>query len=1095
MEAILSRLLVPDKEVIKVATEELRVAFKHPGVVPELCGVLSTSTMPHIRQYAAVLLRKKFSKQIGWNKLNAEEKGQIKAGCLASLQTEQEKSVISALCQLTAVLAKHELQKGWPELDQFIVASVGSSVEADQVRALRLTKEMTDLAGEQMQPALRNWLQMLRKTLDGPEEVCYLSIMALSNLIRQIGSDEAAFVQHMVPIILAKLQLLVKANEERASEALDIFDELIACEVGVVIPHIKPMVEFCMTLAAEQSLDDPIRIKAITFLGILTRLKKKTIVKHKLYMPMIQVLFSVMSQNEDDDDDEDRGQGQGGCCGEEKDCCDEDDTPALAATQAMDALALNLPPEKYISALLKQVEPALSQGNPFSQRAAYQALAVSAEGCQDHIRKKYLNSFLQILGNGIRSDQQIVRNAALYMLGQFSEYIQPEISNYAGEILPVLFQYLDSAFASFKPGEKESSSVSRIFYALDTFCENLEEKLLPYLGELMQRALSSLSDVFSIRIRELGISLIGSAANAVKSEFIPYFDNVLAPLQGYLTMQHTDDTQVLLTGSMSTLGILARCVGKDKFSREFADQCINIGMRVVEANNDPDVRRCAYGLFGAVATIVKEDMAAVMEPCVVLMLKSLQSTEGIHLEMNGDADESANLPLENLEDDDCCVDNGEICLGDGSEADAEDNDLEDVKAIGVENAFVSEKEHALIALRELSVECGAAFYPYIHQSLEESWTLLDYPQDEVRAAAILTTAFFLIAYYKSGQADGIEAFKKGASELIPKLCEMVEEESEHDVVLASLEAITEMLKGCKQALTSMKDLPEKIVQSVTKIMKNECACQDRDEEDGMEDDDEEAEQDEMLFECAGDVLPALGRAMTADQFVPCVLGLLPLVLKKTRKQCSSAERSFAVGTLADCVEPLAGRLEQFLPHAMPIFNEVIGDEEDDLRNNGVYGLGELVLWGGDLMVSHYNQILSNLSTLLAKESAPRVIDQIVGAVARFMIVGNSNVPVNEIVPVMMNNLPLKDDVEEYENVFKALAVLYTAGHESIKANIPKILECAIQAQTARDIDREKIIPLVRELLKRIVQDFPAELQAVATTLPPLAAKHLTELTS
>ena len=44
--------------------------------------------------------------------------------------------------------------------------------------------------------------------------------------------------------------------------------------------------------------------------------------------------------------------------------------------------------------------------------------------------------------------------------------------------------------------------------------------------------------------------------------------------------------------------------------------------------------------------------------------------------------------------------------------------------------------------------------------------------------------------------------------------------------------------------------------------------------------------------------------------------------------------------------------------------------------------------------------------------------------------GNSNVPVNEIVPVMMNNLPLKDDVEEYENVFKALAVLYTAGNFS-----------------------------------------------------------------
>lgn len=68
--------------------------------------------------------------------------------------------------------------------------------------------------------------------------------------------------------------------------------------------------------------------------------------------------------------------------------------------------------------------------------------------------------------------------------------------------------------------------------------------MVPYLGDLMKRALDSLNENFSIRVRELGINLIGSAANAVGSEIIPYFDTVLVPLQGYLTMQHTDDTQV-----------------------------------------------------------------------------------------------------------------------------------------------------------------------------------------------------------------------------------------------------------------------------------------------------------------------------------------------------------------------------------------------------------------------------------------------------------------------------------------------------------------------------------------------------------------------
>ena len=302
-----------------------------------------------------------------------------------------------------------------------------------------------------------------------------------------------------------------------------------------------------------------------------------------------------------------------------------------------------------------------------------------------------------------------------------------------------------------------------------------------------------------------------------------------------------------MTTSMSTLAVLARCVGSEKFNVEFAEKCITIGMQLVEANDDPDVRKCAYNLFGAVATIVKEDMSACMEPCVTLMLKSLQSTEGIHLEMSG-AD--SNLPLEELDDEE-----DEINLEDASE---EAEDLDDVKAIGVENAFVAEKEQALVALKDFSLECGPAFFPFLDPCIEESWTMLDYPDDDVRGAAVLATAAFLTAYYKSGRPEGLKAFNTDTARFIPKLAEMVEEESEHNVVVNSLDGITEMLKHCKQAVTALPGVPEKIVMCVTKIMKKECACQDQDdEEEGMEE-EEEAEQDEMLFEYAGEVLPNLG---------------------------------------------------------------------------------------------------------------------------------------------------------------------------------------------------------------------------------------------
>ena len=54
---------------------------------------------------------------------------------------------------------------------------------------------------------------------------------------------------------------------------------------------------------------------------------------------------------------------------------------------------------------------------------------------------------------------------------------------------------------------QESSSLSRIFYALETFCENLEDKLVPHLPKLMPRALASLQDNFSVKIKERGKSI------------------------------------------------------------------------------------------------------------------------------------------------------------------------------------------------------------------------------------------------------------------------------------------------------------------------------------------------------------------------------------------------------------------------------------------------------------------------------------------------------------------------------------------------------------------------------------------------------------
>merc|ERR1719219_2554483 len=401
---------------------------------------------------------------------------------------------------------------------------------------------------------------------------------------------------------------------------------------------------------------------------------------------MIQVLFSVMAAQElpeDDEDDED---------------AEDESTPHLAATQSLDILALNLPPEKFMSSLLSQVQPALASSNPAHQRAGYQALAVSAEGCQEHIRTKYLNNMLVVLSNGIKQENPAVRNAAFYMLGQYSEFIQPELSNHAADILPVLLEFLDRALASLPPGASKSpSSVSRIFYALETFCENLESKLVAHLEQIMRRVVRVLDDQYCIRVQELAISLIGAAATASKAAIVPYLGEIMPRLELYLTRQHTSETQVLLTQSMSTLATLARATGQQSFSKEFAEKCVNIGLELVKTNDDPDVRKCAFSLFGAVASVVKMEMGTELVGFLVeMMLKTVQNTEGLSLEME---DNDTNIPLEELSDEE--------------DIEEEVDDMDEVKAVSIQNSFIMEKEYALVALKDLSTECGSAFYPFL----------------------------------------------------------------------------------------------------------------------------------------------------------------------------------------------------------------------------------------------------------------------------------------------------------------------------------------------------------------------------------------------
>ena len=163
--------------------------------------------------------------------------------------------------------------------------------------------------------------------------------------------------------------LKLEAGADPAA-AVSTLDQLIASGA----PATKPAVELCLGLAQNQELEAAVRARAVTFLGEETRRKPRAMVKQKLQGPMVAALFSVLAAQE-------LGAGEE-LDGEEE----EAGSPALAASRSLDLLALHLPPASLLPAVLGHARPALASLSPAHQRAAYQALAVTTEGCADTIR-------------------------------------------------------------------------------------------------------------------------------------------------------------------------------------------------------------------------------------------------------------------------------------------------------------------------------------------------------------------------------------------------------------------------------------------------------------------------------------------------------------------------------------------------------------------------------------------------------------------------------------------------------------------------------------------------------------------------------------
>jgi hypothetical protein len=237
--------------------------------------------------------------------------------------------------------------------------------------------------------------------------------------------------------------------------------------------------------------------------------------------------------------------------------------------------------------------------------------------------------------------------------------------------------------------------------------------------------------------------------------------------------------------------------------------------------------------------------------------------------------------------------------------------------------------------------------------------------------------------------------------------------------------IAATLKLCGPAILTQANFLERTTSVLAAIITKTHPCQqdmgDDDDHEGMEE-EESSEYDWLVIDTALDVVIGLSKAL-GEQFGE----VWKIYVKPVMKFASSPttyERSTAVGVIAECTRNMGSGVTPFTSQLLKLLLHRLSDEDPETKSNAAYATGLLLYSSTDsaAYLPSYNTILGKLEPLLQTRRA-RTLDNACGCVCRMIMAHQDKVPVDDILPVLVDLLPLKEDYEENEPIFECITGL------------------------------------------------------------------------
>lgn len=211
-------------------------------------------------------------------------------------------------------------------------------------------------------------------------------------------------------------------------------------------------------------------------------------------------------------------------------------------------------------------------------------------------------------------------------------------------------------------------------------------------------------------------------------------------------------------------------------------------------------------------------------------------------------------------------------------------------------------------------------------------------------------------------------------------------------------------------------------------------------------------------------------------------------MSQSGEQRSLSDRSSAIGCLAEIIAGMKSAVTPSTEPLLELFYRALSDSEAEVTSNAAFAIGLLVEHSEVDLSPQYIHLLAALRPLFdvapdAPTASLNARDNAAGAVCRLIIRNTSAVPLDQVLPVLIDGLPLKNDFLENRPVFRALFHLFQTNGQVLYPFMDKLLQvfAHVLDPTGPDQLGDEIRPQLIQLIGILNAEDPAKVQAAGLT--------------